>query len=116
MTNLPALEQLWCPGNLLSDLDLSQQTDLRALNCSNNQLTSLDISKCRPSYIECMQNKISNLDLPEGMYLGLLRCEGNSIKTLDFTQVKLSDGFALTCDDDVTLIGYTKPENTTDSE
>lgn len=104
------------PWQFIVHLDLSQQTDLRALNCSNNQLTSLDISKCQPSYLECMQNKISNLDLPKGMYLGLLRCEGNNIKTLDFTQVKLSDVFALTCDDDVTLIGYTKPENTTDSE
>ena len=42
MTNLT---QLFCNGNVLTSLNLSNNVKLKALVCANNQLTTLDISK-----------------------------------------------------------------------
>ena len=38
------LYRLWCQNNLIEDLILSNDVGLRILHCANNQLTSLDIS------------------------------------------------------------------------
>lgn len=35
---------LYCSGNRLTNLDLSQNPDLSTLECRNNKLTSLDLS------------------------------------------------------------------------
>ena len=40
-----ALNILFCEGNQLTDLDVSQNKALRALFCENNQLTDLDLSQ-----------------------------------------------------------------------
>ena len=41
-----ALKKLYCSNNQLTSLDVSQNTALTSLSCSKNQLMSLDLSKC----------------------------------------------------------------------
>ena len=41
-----ALKTLYCSNNQLTSLDVSQNTALTSLSCSKNQLMSLDLSKC----------------------------------------------------------------------
>ena len=38
------LDTLWCSGNKLTSLDVSNNSALEKLRCSHNQLTSLDVS------------------------------------------------------------------------
>ena len=45
MSQNTKLNQLYCSDNQLTSLDLSQNTNLKSLYCSANQLTSLDVSK-----------------------------------------------------------------------
>mgnify|MGYP007000099609 len=33
----------WCPGNQISSLDLSQNTQLNTIRCENNQLYRLNV-------------------------------------------------------------------------
>ena len=58
-----ALSYLNCSENGLSSLDLSQNTKLKRLNCEFNQLTSLDLTKIRLNYLRCGYNKLTSLDL-----------------------------------------------------
>jgi len=40
-----SLTQLFCSGNSLTSLNLTQNTDLTHLSCNSNQLTSLDVTQ-----------------------------------------------------------------------
>ena len=54
-----ALESLNCSNNHLTKLDVSKNTKLKSLNCSNNQLTELDVSKnTKLKSIDCSNNQI----------------------------------------------------------
>ncbi|MBM6786851.1 leucine-rich repeat domain-containing protein, partial [Collinsella tanakaei] len=62
LTGCPALEYVYCEGNLLESLDLSALPSLVSLDCSDNLLTSLDVSGC-PSltWLDCSRNRIADL-------------------------------------------------------
>ncbi|WP_170152880.1 leucine-rich repeat domain-containing protein [Ulvibacter antarcticus] len=103
-----ALTYMNCSGNLLTSLDLSQNTNLENFNCSFNQITSLDITNnlaiiaanCRMNEIatlnvsplanltvlKCSGNPISSLDLTQNSALEQLECGGNQLNSLDLTQ------------------------------
>ena len=54
------LMYLYCTDNSLTSLDLSKNTKLSSLYCYNNYLTSLNISGCTElSELECYQNALS---------------------------------------------------------
>lgn len=54
-----ALTYLQCSNNQLTSLDVSECTKLQYLYCSNNQLTSLDVSGCTAlTNLECYKNQI----------------------------------------------------------
>lgn len=60
-TGLTALN---CSRNNLTSLDLSANTALMTLNCSSNKLTSLDMSGCLAlTTLNCSKNNLTSLDL-----------------------------------------------------
>ena len=60
LTNLSGFD---CTNNQLTTLDLSSVSQLRTLNCSNNQLTELDLSQVpNLSTLDCSNNQLTELD------------------------------------------------------
>jgi len=61
--------------NLKGELDLSDFTNLKYLDCSYNELTNLNISDCRQlKFLNCGYNKLTNLDLTGLNKLKELKC------------------------------------------
>ncbi len=80
----PELTLLYCSNNQLTSLDLSQNTRLDLLNCDNNQLTSLDLSACTAlTYLTCTSNSLTKLDLSHNAKLDSLFCYSNQLTALD---------------------------------
>ena len=76
-TNLMDLE---CANNSLTSLDITKNTELTRLDCSYNSLTSLDLSKnTKLREVLCFSNKLTALDLSNNKNLGWLWIAGNQI-------------------------------------
>ncbi|AUP79447.1 T9SS type B sorting domain-containing protein [Flavivirga eckloniae] len=89
-----ALTQLFCDNNLLTTLDVSQNTALQILWCHNNQLSSIDVSQnTRLTSLRCENNTITNLDLTQNPFLNDLACENNQITSINVTQNTNLDTF-----------------------
>ena len=83
------LTQLECSGNNLTSLDLSKNYKLMYLTCSNNQLTSLKLYEAPVIYnLNCSYNQLTTLDLSNAMYLQLLSCHYNQLTSLDVSENK----------------------------
>jgi hypothetical protein len=53
-----------CSGNQLSSLDMSNNTSLKELDCSVNYLTNLDVTGCIAlEVLNCIHNPLTTLDL-----------------------------------------------------
>ena len=79
-----ALTRLYCTNNQLTTLDISKNTALRQLHCSENQLTALDISKNTTlEYLNCTLNQLTTLDVSKNTALTMLYCGSNQLTTLD---------------------------------
>ncbi len=80
----PNLNTLDCSGNQLTSLDLSKNTELTHLNCHNNQLTSLDVSKNTAlTYLRYSNNQLTSLDVSSNTALTWLECQNNQLTSLD---------------------------------
>ncbi len=81
------LEELYCGGNQLTQLDLSGNPKLIGLVCPNNQLTTLDVSQ-NPGLqgIDCGQNQLAALDLSANPALQGLDCAENNLQKLDVSK------------------------------
>jgi hypothetical protein len=78
------LDTLNCSLNELTSLDLSQNTKLILLYCSVNKLTSLDLSENTGLiYLSCSNNKLTSLDVKGNPELIILDCGFNELTTLD---------------------------------
>ena len=81
-----ALTSLDCSNNQLTSLDLSQNTALTTLSCSHNQLTSLNLSQnSQLTSLSCDNNQLSTLDLSSLTALNYLNCAYNPLGTLDMS-------------------------------
>ncbi|MBR5102143.1 MAG: leucine-rich repeat domain-containing protein, partial [Muribaculaceae bacterium] len=81
-----ALTELYCNGNQLDTLDLSNNTALTDLSCSDNQLTALDVSQNTAlEYLYCSNNQLTALDLSHNTALTYLYCPHNQLDTLDLS-------------------------------
>lgn len=111
-TNLTSLS---CQNNQLADLDLSTCSKLAdvdcsmnqlkslnivspvltRLNCRGNQLIDLDLSMCPVLvHFDCKSNQLTNLDLGANIQLKYFYCEYNQLSALDVTMnVKLYELF-----------------------
>jgi len=81
-----SLVVLQCSNNNLSSLDVSKNTELELLECFNNNIITLDVSN-NPQLrrINCSQNQIEHLDVSNVPLLAYLMCEINQLKHLDFS-------------------------------
>jgi len=79
-----ALKELDCSNNILTALDLSKNTLLSDLECSLNQIESLDVSNNkRLKLFSCRNNMISGLNLSSNTSLVALGCRNNNLTVLN---------------------------------
>ncbi|MBQ8011849.1 MAG: hypothetical protein IJ265_09865, partial [Oscillospiraceae bacterium] len=79
-----ALKYLYCSENQLTSLDVSNHTALTDLGCSANQLTSLDMSNnIALKYLYCSENQLTSLDVSNHTALIELYCSANQLTSLD---------------------------------
>lgn len=82
-----ALENLHCSNNQLTSLDVTQNTALTHLYCDANELTSLNVSQNLDLILlSCIFNEINTLDLLQNPALTVLRCSDNFLTSLDVSQ------------------------------
>ena len=81
-----ALTVLDCDDNELTTLDISKNTALVKLYCSWNHLTSLDITNnVALKRLLCYDNELTSLDVSKNTALTYLDCEENKITALDIS-------------------------------
>ena len=79
-----ALTDLSCSDNQLTSLDVSNNTALSVLVCSDNQLTTLDVSNNTAlTSLSCYDNQLTSLDVRYNTALIVLRCFSNQLTSLD---------------------------------
>ena len=79
-----ALTYLDCHNNRLTSLDVSKNIALTTLKCIYNQLTFLDMSKnIALTTLECTSNKLTSLDVSGCTALTKLECHFNQLTSLD---------------------------------
>ena len=78
------LTDLLCGDNNLTELDVSENPELKRLICYNNSLTSLNLNKnTKLESLNCNKNKLTVLDVRENKSLSWLRCKNNCLTSLD---------------------------------
>ncbi|MEE2931291.1 MAG: leucine-rich repeat domain-containing protein [Bacteroidota bacterium] len=79
-----ALTDLYCSDNQLTSLDVSNNTALTVLSCWGNQLTSLDVSNNTALIdLSCNNNQLTSLDVSGATALTDLNCHSNQLTSLD---------------------------------
>jgi len=82
-----SLTLLTCSFNMLTSLDLSQNTNLEELRCNTNQLSNLNISQCTNlTYLNYQGNQLTTLDISQNNLLTFLWGGGNPLSSLDLSQ------------------------------
>ena len=81
------LETLYCSNCSFEALNLEKQTNLESLFCYNNYLTELDLStNTNLMYLHCQGNKLTELKVDANTLLKDLNCKDNKITELDLTK------------------------------
>ena len=81
------IELLNCANDKVTKLDVSRNTKLKELALPNNQLTSLDISNNTELIkLNCYNNKLTALDLSNNTKLEELYCGSNRLTELDVSK------------------------------
>ena len=92
------LKMLECSLNQLTSLDVSYNPALTWLHCDENQLTSLDVSQNRAlELLSCYKNQLTSLDVRQNTALETLTCNKNQLTSLDVSQNTALE--ILSCDD-----------------
>jgi Leucine-rich repeat (LRR) protein len=87
VSNNTSLTILICLSNELTSIDISTNTALTVLNCDVNQLTSLEISQnIALESLGCSYNQLTNLDVSQNTALTALDCSRNELTSLDVSQ------------------------------
>ncbi|MEE0545313.1 MAG: leucine-rich repeat domain-containing protein [Faecalibacterium sp.] len=82
----PELENLDCSENQLTQLDVSKNPKLERLVCYENKLTSLDVSgNTSLTELHCYTNQLTSLNLGENANLDILNCVVNRLTSLDLS-------------------------------
>jgi hypothetical protein len=80
------LKWLNCPQNNLTGIDISQLTHLEQLACYQNNISTLNLSSLTHlQQLFCFQNNISSLDFSNNPELTRVYCGNNQISSLDFS-------------------------------
>ena len=81
---LTELEEFYCNGNSLTELDLTNNTKLTLLSCKNSTIKKLKIDTCTElNSINCFANNLSDLDISKNTKLSVLVCYDNPFASLD---------------------------------
>ena len=81
------LTYLSCSNNQLSSLDVSKNGNLTDLDCSKNQLSSLDVSRNgNLTDLDCSRNQLSSLNVSRNGNLTYLSCYNNRLPSLDVSR------------------------------
>lgn len=81
------LTGLDCRENELTSLDASKCRSLQELSCPYNILTSLNVNKCAAlTYLWCGGNELTALDVSKCTALTGLICDGNELTSLDVSK------------------------------
>jgi hypothetical protein len=87
MTGIEAfvlLDTLDCSDNSLTSLDLSNNKMLRELKCTQNNLTSLEVTNNDLlEWLHCWNNELTSLDVSSNTALKALYIQGNQIDKID---------------------------------
>ena len=79
-----SLDRITCTSNKLTSLILN--TAMETVEAADNQLSSLDLSKCQKlAQLDCNDNKFTSLDVSKCPELGILNCFNNQITSLDLS-------------------------------
>jgi hypothetical protein len=79
-----SLTRLDCNENQITTLDVSKNTALTELYCGDNQITTLDVSKnANLKTLECSGNLLTNLNTSKNTNLTELNCYKNQLTTLN---------------------------------
>lgn len=79
-----ALTELDCSDNNLTSLNISSNTALATLSCYLNDITNLDLSSNSVlMYVSCYSNELVTLDMSGNPLLTYLSCDYNSLTSLD---------------------------------
>lgn len=83
----PKLERLYCAFNNLTDIDVSNNTQLTTLDCSYNKITSLKTQEnTLLQSLICENNGLINLDVTANELLMSLLCSENELTELDVSR------------------------------
>ena len=87
ITQNTELITLYCQSNLLTNIDVSQNIDLKYFYCGNNMLSILNTSN-NPQLesLSFGHNQISNIDLSSNPNLAYLYCADNLLSSLMVSQ------------------------------
>ena len=97
------LKELNCSNNDLSSIDLSQNRYIEDLNLSNNKLISIDLSKnLELASLDLSNNSLEAIDLTNNKNLYVLILSHNALKKLDISHLTewinlWADNNSLTC-------------------
>jgi PKD repeat protein/Leucine-rich repeat (LRR) protein len=84
--NFTSLTSLNCSFNNLTSLNVSKNVALTNLNCFTNKLTSLDVTNnLALTTLNCAANKITSLDVAKNLSLSSLNCYDNQLPTINVT-------------------------------
>ena len=82
-----SLTDLDCSYNQLTSLDMRANTALTELYCYENQLTSLDVrANTALMYLDCASNSLTTLDVSANTALTFLMCGSNQLTELDVSR------------------------------
>ncbi|SNR16959.1 T9SS type A sorting domain-containing protein [Tenacibaculum jejuense] len=80
----PAITGLNCSDNRLTSLNISSNINLTSLNFDNNNIDTIDISKnILLNSLSCFNNRLTELDISSNTALSFLVCADNFIEILD---------------------------------
>jgi Leucine-rich repeat (LRR) protein len=107
-----ALEILWCSENELTSIDLSKNTALKELVVIANDLQSLNISKnINLTTLVCDGNKLSILDVSNNIALTTLACGFNKLESLNVSS-NVALNYLYCSDNELTSLNIKNNNNT----
>ncbi|MBX9807197.1 MAG: T9SS C-terminal target domain-containing protein, partial [Flavobacteriaceae bacterium] len=77
------LNILYCYSNSLTSLDMSYNTKMVHLWCSDNQLTSLNLGSANLNALNCSHNLLKNLDISNCTIIANMDCSFNQLTSLE---------------------------------
>ncbi len=82
-----SMVSLDCSNNKITKLDLSKNTALQQLDCSDNQLTELNLSNNKAlTTLNCSGNQLTKLDVSKNTALTAINCSVNGLTKLDVSK------------------------------